>query len=343
MDKKSSAQKVIDVDKLLVEETGQSNFMSTTLYGLWGGLAAIAITAMGISYLTTDIEKRVAGTSQPRIDTITTASVKTDSPPITISQRRKQKQENEAREQKVDDLLRVAQRLRGEQISLNSRIVLVEKALKEAVERTSNLEKKLKNTHSLKPVAATPPRIVKPPRTPNLNPERKVKDESERIAEKSNAKISKAPEAKDDSKPVKLAKPVKTKIIKALPKRPEHDLKRRGTSIFTKKKAAKQKTVQNQSVDKTIVGSVNRAESTQFAIDLGVNPTEGRAKALWADLKSSAPTFLSNLTPHYIPTGNNEGETRIVAGPFLDASDAIRACVAVRTSDSFCKTSLFPK
>lgn len=336
MNTKSSAQKVIKVDKRLLEDTGKSTFFTSTMYGFWSLMTIIALLAMAVTYLTTDFENRVANNENPLIDPITTASTSSSKRPITIDQRQKQRAANHEQKRKTDDILRIVQRLRGEQASINNRIAQLKQDLRQTRQLAAGLEKKVQK--SLAPsseVATAPLQVAKPPQAPNLNPEQNIKDQTTR---KVTRTIERSPKSVQLKKTTNLAKPVKTKIIKALSDSAKQEAKKTDKGITTK-----QKTAQKQDIDETVVGSINLAESTKFAIDLGVNPTEARAKGLWKELKESAPSALARLKPRYVTTGNNEGETRIIAGPFVDASDAIRACVAVRAAKGFCKTSLFPQ
>jgi len=91
------------------------------------------------------------------------------------------------------------------------------------------------------------------------------------------------------------------------------------------------------------VGAIPIAQTSQFALDLGASSTEARAKILWNELETQQPSVISALTPKFIATGLEDGQTRLVAGPFDNAGDAIEACVQIRKIDAFCKTTLFPQ
>jgi len=228
--------------------------------------------------------------------------------------------ESEVQKQKVDDISRVIYRLRSEQISLNNRIAELETILNQTRERTSVLENELKKA----PVLNSAPTVIPPLEAPNLNPENTVE-------------ISKQPTTGTVTinKTAPLNKP--SRSSSAPPSTLEKEVgDNAGTSVFAKTKPS-----QNAKVDDTVVGSIDLAQSTRFAIDLGVSSTPGQAKRLWENLQQRRPSTLSRLTPQYIETGNEKGETRIVTGPFLDASDAIRACAALRSVDAFCKTTVF--
>lgn len=95
-------------------------------------------------------------------------------------------------------------------------------------------------------------------------------------------------------------------------------------------------------VDPTTTASISDLQ-TAFGLDLGINSTPARATELWSTLRRGEPELFSELVPRYIETRREEGETRLIAGPFTNAADAIRACVTLRKSDSFCKTTVFPR
>ncbi|MEM8837085.1 MAG: SPOR domain-containing protein [Pseudomonadota bacterium] len=93
-------------------------------------------------------------------------------------------------------------------------------------------------------------------------------------------------------------------------------------------------------IDSQPVGSIG-AITTLFALDLGINPTEARARSLWNDLTREQPGVLTKLQPRYVPTKDEDGQTRLIAGPYENAADAIRDCVELRRIEAFCKTTLF--
>ncbi|MEM8794823.1 MAG: SPOR domain-containing protein [Pseudomonadota bacterium] len=95
-----------------------------------------------------------------------------------------------------------------------------------------------------------------------------------------------------------------------------------------------------QGIDSRPVGSIG-AITTLFALDLGINPTEARARSLWNDLTREQPGVLTKLQPRYVPTKDEDGQTRLIAGPYENAADAIRDCVELRRIEAFCKTTLF--
>jgi len=320
MQQKSSAQKVVKVEKRIFDAQRQPYLSTWSIYGFWGMMAGIAIISAGISFLTTDIEARLAQDDAANVDPITTAGISPQTRSINIAERRKQILESEVQKQKVDDISRVIYRLRSEQISLNNRIAELETILNQTRERTSVLENELKKA----PVLNSAPTVIPPLEAPNLNPENTVE-------------ISKQPTTGTVTinKTAPLNKP--SRSSSAPPSTLEKEVgDNAGTSVFAKTKPS-----QNAKVDDTVVGSIDLAQSTRFAIDLGVSSTPGQAKRLWENLQQRRPSTLSRLTPQYIETGNEKGETRIVTGPFLDASDAIRACAALRSVDAFCKTTVF--
>ena len=99
----------------------------------------------------------------------------------------------------------------------------------------------------------------------------------------------------------------------------------------------------DDNIDGIKVGAIPIAQTSQFALDLGASSTAARAKTLWKELETQQPGVISKLTPKYVATGLEDGQTRLVAGPFDNAGDAIAACVQIRKIDAFCKTTLFPQ
>jgi len=99
----------------------------------------------------------------------------------------------------------------------------------------------------------------------------------------------------------------------------------------------------DNNIDGIKVGAIPIAQTSQFALDLGVNSTAARAKNLWKELGTQQPSVISALTPKFVATGIEDGQTRLVAGPFENAGDAIQACVQLRQIEAFCKTTLFPQ
>ncbi|MEP3525574.1 MAG: SPOR domain-containing protein [Hyphomicrobiales bacterium] len=313
----SSTQKDIKTDKRLLDDSKKSTFTTSAISVFWGALALLALLTVGISFLVTDFDDRLAQNFNPQIDRITTASTSSGTRSIKVARRNKHVFDSKAQKKKIDDISIVIQRLRGEQVSLNNRVIELEKQLDKTRTHTKTLEKEIQYTQNKNKIASQTPRIITPQREPNLNPERSGKA----IAKARNSFKAKTNQALPD----KLVKEVKKSKATS------------GTTIVAKTTKSTK-----PSVDKTVVGSINIVNSSKFAIDLGVNSTKARAKGLWKELITKRPGILANLTPRYISTGKADGETRVVAGPFLDASDAIKACVAVRSTEGFCKTSLFP-
>ena len=314
----SSTQKDIKTDKRLLDDSKKSTFTASAISIFWGALTLIALLTVGVSFLVTDFDDRLAQNLNPQIDRITTASTSSGARSIKVAKRRKEAFQSKAQKQKIDDISIVIQRLRSEQTALNNRIVQLEKQLNQTRILTETLEKKILNTPKKKKLASQKPRVIPPQVEPNLNPER-----SEQAL-------------------IKARNSFKEKVKQALPEKHAKELKKAKATSGTTIVAKTNKTTK-PGVDKTVVGSINIVNSAKFGIDLGVNSTQARAKGLWKELSNKRPDILANLTPQYIPTGSEDGETRVVAGPFLDASDAIRACVAVRSAEGFCKTSIFPK
>jgi len=75
MQQKSSAQKVVKVEKRIFDAQRQPYLSTWSIYGFWGMMAGIAIISAGISFLATDIEARLAQDDAANVDPITTAGI----------------------------------------------------------------------------------------------------------------------------------------------------------------------------------------------------------------------------------------------------------------------------
>jgi hypothetical protein len=86
------------------------------------------------------------------------------------------------------------------------------------------------------------------------------------------------------------------------------------------------------------------ASRTEFAIDLGSEPTMAGLQARWANLRSMHGSVLANLRPlASIRDGNRPGtvELRLIAGPLPNAGDAARICAALQTKGVNCQATEF--
>jgi hypothetical protein len=86
------------------------------------------------------------------------------------------------------------------------------------------------------------------------------------------------------------------------------------------------------------------ATRTEFAIDLGAEPTMDGLRALWASLRGNHGTTLNGLRPLVsIREGAKPGsmELRLIAGPLANAGAAARACATLQTKGVTCQTTVF--
>jgi hypothetical protein len=86
------------------------------------------------------------------------------------------------------------------------------------------------------------------------------------------------------------------------------------------------------------------ATRTEFAIDLGTEPTMDGLRARWVNLRGSHGTSLDGLRPLVsIREGARSGamELRLVAGPLANAGAAARTCAALQAKGVNCQTTVF--
>jgi hypothetical protein len=81
-------------------------------------------------------------------------------------------------------------------------------------------------------------------------------------------------------------------------------------------------------------GAVTLAGRTQFAVDLGAEPTLGALRARWQRLAQRHPGLLGPLEPlaGIREAPNGQPVLHLVAGPFADAADAAALCARLRTA-----------
>jgi hypothetical protein len=83
---------------------------------------------------------------------------------------------------------------------------------------------------------------------------------------------------------------------------------------------------------------------TEFAVDLGSEPTMVGLRARWANLRSMHGAVLAVLRPlASIRDGNRPGtvELRLIAGPLPNAGDAARICASLQSKGVNCQTAEF--
>jgi hypothetical protein len=83
---------------------------------------------------------------------------------------------------------------------------------------------------------------------------------------------------------------------------------------------------------------------TEFAVDLGSEPTMVGLRARWANLRSMHGAVLADLRPlASVRDGNRPGtvELRLIAGPLPNAGDAARICASLQTKGVNCQAAEF--
>ena len=86
------------------------------------------------------------------------------------------------------------------------------------------------------------------------------------------------------------------------------------------------------------------ASRTEFAVDLGSEPTMFGLQARWANLRGTHGSVLANLRPlASIRDGNRPGtvELRLIAGPLPNAGDAARICASLQSKGVNCQATEF--
>lgn len=313
---RSITQKVVQAEKRKLDDQRTSPFSTFAVFVFWIIAATGALSLAVASYYTADWETRRADALLTGIDTITTAGISGSGSPRNFDDRTKLIRQSAQQNRRLDDVARVIHRLRGEQTALNTRLAELDSELRKMRERTEFLENKLSEKTS------TNTKNINKPLLPNV---KRGTLENDAGLTPRNVKVRRV--SSHAPPPASLE----------TDHNPQDSGLSEGTSTF-----AKSRKTGAPEIDRTKVGSIKRAQSSRFAIDLGLNPTQKRANALWESLKTTKPDVLNQLTPRFVETGNGAGETRLVAGPYVDAGDAIKACVALRSAKAFCKTTLFP-
>lgn len=336
---RTGATSVLKADKREFGARGDMSLRASSVYLFWLVVSMGSLVLAAISYITTDIGDRLAE-EFAGIDARTTASVVPITRGITVAQRVEQAVAVDQQQQRrqLDDLTRVLYRLRGEQASLTNRVSEIDALVTQNRNRTTALEERVTEGFAQLRTDVSVVNVSKLSFPPNLDPEATpVSDprgealknaaivphtvKTERLSTETEASALSNPESGTGDNATAVGKSASSSYAKSV------------RTVATRSDAP---------VDPTVVGSIGLAASTQFAIDLGVNPTVERAQDLWASIGKSHPGIHQSASPRYLPTGNQEGETRLVVGPYVDANEAIKACVALRLAKSFCKTTLFP-
>ncbi|MEP3233721.1 MAG: SPOR domain-containing protein [Hyphomicrobiales bacterium] len=315
---KSITHKVVQVEKRKLENERTSTFSTFALFAFWTLATTGALFVAAISFYTA--EPRVELADQPfGIDNVTTAGVSKSSRPESANQQRRNSPLVKRNNQRIDDVTRVISRLRGEQSSLNERIAELDLSVRHLRSENKTLKSQVSDLVNNTQIATAP--IIIPANPKNA-----------RLPEQTNKLIPRTVDTKrvSNEADVTLNKPLDDIALKDKPA---------DTSSFPKSAASG---LEN-TIDGIKVGSIPIAQTSRFALDLGASSTAARAKNLWNEIGTQKPSVISALTPKFIATGVEDGQTRLIAGPFENAGDAIQACVQLRQVDAFCKTTLFPQ
>ena len=315
---KSITHKVVQVEKRNLENERDSTFSTFALFAFWIMATTGALLLAAVSYYTAKPREEVA--QQPfGVDNITTTSISKSSNPESKNGQGHNRQLVNRNDRRINDVTRVISRMRGEQTNLNERIAELDlsvgrlrsqnKALKSQI---SDLVNNTQSSNAPVVVPATPKNARRP--------------------EQNNQLIPRAVDTKS----------VKNEVEVTLNK-PLDETTQGGETIGKSRSPKPAESKLDNTIDEIKVGSIPIVQTAQFALDLGVNSTTARAKKLWTELGTQQPGVISALTPKFVETGVEEGQTRLVAGPFENAGDAIQACAQLRKVEAFCKTTLFPK
>lgn len=311
---KSITHKVVQVEKRKLENERTSTFSTFALFAFWTMATTGALLVAAISFYTTEPREELA--AQPfGIDNVTTAGISKSSRPESTTQRRQNTQLVKRNDRRINDVTRVISRLRGEQATLNKRIAELDLSVGHLRRENKTLKSQLSDLVD-KAQPSTTPVII--PATPKTT----------RLPEQTNELIPRTVDTKRVSNEVNVTL-----------NKPAPEDEKKGTSSFPKSAASNL----DNTIDGIKVGSIPIAQTSQFALDLGASPTAARAKSLWDELGTQKSSVVSALKPKFIATGVEDGQTRLIAGPFENAGDAIQACVQLRQIDAFCKTTLFPQ
>ena len=315
---KSITHKVVQVEKRNLDNERTSTFSTFALFAFWTLATTGALGVAALSFFTA--KPRLELTEQTfGVDRITTAGIGSAPRAENTTEQRQNAQLASRNDRRINDVTRVINRLRSEQSSLNERIaeldLSVGKLRKENKGLKSQISSLSKNT-----VQSTAPVII--PAAPN----------TVQLPEQSNELTPRSVDTK------RVTNDTAVTINRPLAEAASKD-GNINSSSFPKTAAAKL----DENIDEINVGAIPIAQTSQFALDLGASSTAARAKALWKELATQQPGIISALTPKYVATGLEDGQTRLVAGPFDNAGDAIEACVQIRKIEAFCKTTLFPQ
>ena len=315
---KSITHKVVQVEKRNLDNERTSTFSTFALFAFWTVATAGALGVAALSFYTA--KPRVELAEQAfGVDRITTAGIGSTSRGENTTQQRQNAQLANRNDRRINDVTRVINRLRGEQSSLNERIAELDLSLGQLRRENKSLKSQVASLSKNSVQSTAPVIIPAAPKTAQL-PEQ----QNELTPRSVDTKRVTNDVAITINKPLSETAPVDENV---------------NSSSFPKTTVS----ALDDNIDEINVGAIPIAQTSQFALDLGASSTAARAKVLWKELETQQPSIISALTPKYIATGLEDGQTRLVAGPFANAGDAIEACVQIRQIDAFCKTTLFPQ
>lgn len=313
---KSITHKVVQVEKRRLENNRTNAFSTFALFAFWTAATTGALALAAFSFYIA--EPRTDFASTTKVDPVTTAGISRSARPEGFSERRRRTQLANRNDKRLNDVTRVINRLRSEQTVLNERIAELDITLSKLRDENKALKSTVSALKNTAPKSGKP--VIVPPRPKhNGSPESLTKLVPRSVDTK---RVVNAPK-------VQLNKP--------------RDASNNSSATGKSNHAKTTQTDNTDAIDGRTVGSIAIAETAKFGLDLGASSTGKRAKNLWNELGARRPEILGSLVAKYVETGVEEGQTRLVAGPFANAGDAIKACVALRKIDAFCKTTLFPQ
>lgn len=315
---KSIAHKVVQVEKRKLENERTSTLSTFVLFAFWTLATTGALALAAVSFYTAEPRVELAEQSFG-VDRVTTAGVSRGPRPENSTVRRQNTQLANRNDRRINDVTRVINRLRGEQATLNQRIAELDLSMGQLRDENKALKSQLSGLSTKQPQKTAT--VIIP----------------------ANPKPAQSPEQTNELVP----RSVDTKRVTQKPKvslnKPLAALANEGDDISSSSFSKTTVSTLHDTVDDIKVGSIPVAQTSRFALDLGASSTVSRAQNLWKELGTQQPSVLTALTPKFMATGIEEGQTRLVAGPFENAGDAIEACVQLRKIDAFCKTTLFPQ
>ncbi|MEO1065790.1 MAG: hypothetical protein AAFW47_00275 [Pseudomonadota bacterium] len=330
MARRSITQKVVQHERRSFDDQRTSAFSTFAVFAFWIAASTAAIALAGFSYYNADWEARAAFASNG-IDLSTTASLQE------AARRHRTATLNAVGGQtnRLNDTIRVIQRLRKEQTLLMKRVVELDTALRSIKDHAKFLEARLEDAVTDDTATTRPPDII----LPDAPLARKSVSEASTPATRDGLNVRsvqtrRVPSTAPSTQPSSLSLSTEATASKK-------DQRPGEGQSFVAKTRTTQSDARLADVDTTVTSAIAPTRS-QFAIDLGVAASSQGAESLWSGLKNEQPVLLQRLQAKFLKADGSAKETRVVAGPYPDAADAIRTCVILRRSENFCKTTLFP-